>query len=311
MSAGTIRLNESPRQFDRLVSLLAARLPDWGYRQTAAEESGLPAAQYSGDPKTGWRTLVREAVDKDRVVHLLRAAADLAKEDLELADLANRAEEGQLALPVVVPPPAALALGAAGVALVGAAVVTLGLTAYALNVGAPEAVAASAPPPVVVSAISVTPAVTPPTAVVAAAPLADAPLADEGTAEEPIEEHPVEPPKAAPAAVAMATVEYTPVDPSKLGVTACAEPRGKVVGYVFYDMRPPRSSAQVWTLTRDLNVRQDFPKASNHWNIQASEIVCVLLEGTQLHLDPGAPAIRVEGGAWWLPVVGGSAHAPK
>jgi len=271
-------LRPSNAQIDALVRLLARRFPDWDFRQMAATESGLPGAQYAGDPTTGWRTLVGEAVEVGRVPALLRAASGLGRGDAQLAALADGAELGTLTLPTHLRP--LLLAGGALFAVVGAAALALGGAWYA----------ASGSPSPERSPIGDTPVV----AAVASAPALD--IAPEPAAS-------AAPPATVPAVAGTDRVVGA-------GLAACGGTKGQVVGYIYYNQRAPVAPDEAWTTFRDLAIRDDYPRRENGWKYDRAAVVCTIYAGTVVRLDPKHPAMEVEGGAWWVPVVAGRMTEP-
>ncbi len=310
MSA-TLRIEE-PRKLDAIVNLLARRLPDWGYRQTAAEESGLPGAQYSGDARTGWRTLVREASERGRVVELVRAAAAQALDDPELARLATGIELGRVdvASPVEKAAPfvALGGLGAAGLAVSVGVVGVIWVASSLLGSGpvevplAPAPIAAPQPVPVVA-------AVAEPAPVAHAEPTGGSIPTEVQPPGQPEPQPEPEPARVLP--VPPPNANWTLEEKARMGPGRCSSPEGQVVGYAFYDMKKPARRMTEWKLSRDLNVRSEYPSKKNGWDVQGTEVVCVLLEGSTIEIHPSAPPMRIEGGAWWIPVIGGAARGPS
>ena len=310
-------MNVTPQQQQALITFLSRRLPDWDQRSKVAQGAVLPEAQFAGDPRTGWSTLIVEAIDKGRLPQLLRAAANVAPGDAELAQLADEASRGELVVPFNLPDRRLLVAGLAVAAVLAlGGLVMIGGSMF-IGSGSGEAVDPDPVEPIAsTDAVGVTPDVEPPSAPAERVGEGDAEEAQPPEAPvEPATPPPVEvtplPPVAKPP-VQEPVAPAKPKTPPTASVTSagpnCGTPAGKVVGYAFYAMDRPEFAGGVWQLTRDLNVRQQYPSKENHWSTD-SPVVCVLVNGSRLNVK--AEPVRVAGGAWWIPVVGGEATPPQ
>ena len=297
-------------QHDALVAHLAERFPSWGARAEVARRAGLGEAQLSGDPRAVWGGLIRAAEDRDGLAELLGAAARQRPEDALLARLHAEAREGTPTIPPAEDPRAWIR----SAVLAGAVVVLLGvvaLVADGLGLGTPTP-EATAPDPALTAE--------------ADTPTADAPEAEPAPGAEPVPfqaaaapsppaapaTSPPEPaaPPAEPAAPPAEAASQAP--PAAAGAPEapaadgpCAGPADRVVGYAYAGDAAPEGPA--WVTPRSLNVRRDYPRRANGWSARAP-VVCVLPRGARVALR--SPPIPVDGGAFWVPVHGGSVSRP-
>ncbi|MFK7930144.1 MAG: effector-associated domain EAD1-containing protein [Myxococcota bacterium] len=292
-----------------LVAHLADRLPSYQDRSAAARGAGLGDTQLTGEAILVWALLVREAEERRRLTPLLSEAARVRPGDPVLTQLATSAADGALVVPKRDRP----GEWVRGALIAGAVVAALGAIALFADLSgltqsfAPPAPAASTAPPI--AAALGTPLATPPAAPVQGSPVADAaqpsasntPLATAGdgtsaggeTAPPPLEA-PADPPPTTAAPSNEAT-----------GGGLCPGSPTQIIGYAYAGETAP--AVATWRLPAGRNVRADYPRRENSWNSR-SPVVCVLPRGSTLRIE--RPPIRVDGDAYWIPVVGGAATAP-
>jgi hypothetical protein len=306
----------NPREQARLARLLAGRLPGFAERSRAAEAAGVAgSAQLSGPPDQVWRDVVDRACAADTLPALLRSAAALSPGDRRLEKAAASAAAGdRIALG---PPPAALIAGLLAAALIagGGALWLRPASASALASGDSAGAAPAAAPEGSAAAEEATPAEVPAAdraADDAAGAAEDSPAPGERGADREAEALAAMAPAPAAeggggaevdAAVDAAGAAGPGAEDAALLASAdpCAAPEGRLLGYWYTAGAPPAVGA-TFTITSGVNVRADYPRLENSWDIGA-RVVCVLSPGDRVVVH--APPIDAGGGHWWIPLNGG------
>jgi len=100
-----------------LAEVLAERLEGFPVRRATAEGAGMVETDVGGEPVHRWRLLVDQAIEKGKLIALLKSAAAHSPGDRVLDKLVDGAERGTLVLPEVGPAPPpwrALIIGVGG-----------------------------------------------------------------------------------------------------------------------------------------------------------------------------------------------------
>lgn len=74
-----------------------------------------------------------------------------------------------------------------------------------------------------------------------------------------------------------------------------------MVGWWYAGESEPGKLGYTLTLDRGVRIRSDYPRAENGWLAEAPTR-CVLGPGSRLKI--AKEPVQIEGGAWWVPVVG-------
>lgn len=270
-----------------LVAHLAQRLPGFGERSAAARDAGLGDTQLTGEPAQAWAMLVEAAVQRHRLPRLLSAAARQRPGDALLMGLATSAADGALVVPRRDDPKAWVR----GAAIAGAVVLLLGIVALVADLSGLASMGRPVDPGPAEVGASLTPPNNP-----------TPPGSEEHADPAPADRAPATVPAAAPA-----VEPPTPPADGAGGVEGelCPGKPTEIVGYVYSGKTAP--PGLTWRLSATRNVRVDYPRRENRWN-SGTRVVCVLPRGATLRVE--RPPVLVEGGAYWVPVVGGAATPP-
>ncbi|TVQ93150.1 MAG: hypothetical protein EA397_05085 [Deltaproteobacteria bacterium] len=287
---------------------------------------GLGDVQLTGPAEAVWTDLLSEALRRERLIPLLRAAAEASPGDDTLRRIAEAAAAGQLRIPPVERASDWLKWAV----LAGGIVVLLGVIAvFADSVRAGR----DAPEPAMAGSSESTSGPIP------------SPTADRAASERHLEPEPQagdsssapgnEPEASAPLDAPPEVALAPPADPQETDPEAtqevpepaeseididppltssepvslpsgrgpCHAERGVLLGYAYAGSKKPGGRGDIWLVRQSVNVRSDYPRPENSWSARAA-VRCVLPTGSRVDLikEP----LAVEGGAYWVPIYGGA-----
>lgn len=293
-----MKLNSPQRE--RLARGLAKQLPSWGERQEVASRLGLADEQLSGAAVQCWRLLIQECEERGMLERFLRIVGGMTR-DPSLRLAAWAASRGRVVLlPRYALHVAGVVAIALGVALVGVVWIGPGKDAApdpGGEVQPDEAPAASLP----AEPSSVVAATPEPTKAQPAEPAepAGVPGTEEASPQAPST---AAPPQDPPQASDRAGTAGGPGGGAAGGASGPCPGTGRI-GYAYAGESEPRVRGGVWTVASGVYVRTDRPRRENGWSSK-KRVVCTLSTGDRVAL--AEPPEFVEGGAWWVPIHGGS-----